>query len=525
MSEKFSKENNSFGWKYGILKLLHKKGYKPTERVIDISVPNSTVVFNENMLNYIENVLCYFESCFSRKAAFRWFVTITLGLMIRSDHLGVTSIIRDLALRPECYESMLHFFRAASWSLEEIRKRWFLAVRQYTPLYKEGNYFVLVGDGVKQSKEGLRMPGVKRLFQESGNSAKAEYIRGHMFGGLGILAGSPRNWACIPLSLRLHDGLQAAKGWAGASISSASHVVQMVEDAYLAACSFGDALLLLDRYFLSVPALEKLNSLNGSGSVRLEIVTKAKKSCTAFEKPAPRKSGRGRPPKKGSTVHLKELFVCRKEEFQEAKLELYGTQETVRYYQVDLLWGQKLYQELRFVLVEMKGVQSILATTNLELDALSIIRLYSYRFRIECTFRELKQQIGAFCYRFWSKHMPKLNRCQKKGEPAPLERVTDEVARRKVLEAVRAIEMHMALSCIAMGILQSLSILCLGKVTSSQIRYQRTPSSGRLSEAALMHYFRKHFFRLLSKQPDLHITQIIQSLPENPDSFWDPLAA
>ena len=222
---------------------------------------------------------------------------------------------------------------------------------------------------------------------------------------------------------------------------------------------------------------------------------------------------------------MKELFVCRREEFQEAKLELYGTQETVRYYQVDLLWGQKLYQELRFVLVEMKGVQSILATTNLELDALSIIRLYSYRFRIECTFRELKQQIGAFCYRFWSKHMPKLNRYQKKGESAPLERVTDETARRKVLETVRAIEMHMALSCIAMGILQSLSILCLGKITSSQIRYQRTPSSGRLSEAALMHYFRKHFFRLLGKHPDLHITQIIQSLPENPDVFCDPLAA
>ena len=61
-----------------------------------------------------------------------------------------------------------------------------------------------------------------------------------------------------------------------------------------------------------------------------------------------------------------------------------------------------------------------------------------------------------------------------------------EKPRRKVLEAVRAIEMHMVLSCISMGILQSLSIRYIGKISSSQIRYQRTPSKGRVSEAALM---------------------------------------
>ncbi|MBS6183388.1 MAG: transposase, partial [Erysipelotrichaceae bacterium] len=410
------------------------------------------------MLNFIENILCFFESCFSRKAAFRWFVTITIGLMLRSDKLGVTSVIRDLALSPGCYDSMLHFFRASSWSLDKIRKRWFSAVKEFAPLYTENGFHVLVGDGVKQSKEGRRMPGVKKLFQESENSAKPEYIHGHMFGGLGILAGNIHSWACIPLSIRLHDGLQATKDWNGASVSSASHVVQMVEDAYHAARTLGDSLLLLDRYFLTVPALQTLNLLNSSRDVRMEIVTKAKKSCTAFEKPGPRKPGRGRPPKKGAAVHLKELFVSHKEEFQEAEVELYGKKELVRYYCIDLLWGQKLYQELRFVLVEMNGIQSILVSTSLTLDPLSVIRLYSYRFRIECTFRELKQQIGAFSYHFWSKYMPKLNYYQKKNAPTPLECVEAEKSRKKVLEAIRAIEMHMTLSCIAMGILQSLSI-------------------------------------------------------------------
>ena len=100
------------------------------------------------------------------------------------------------------------------------------------------------------------------------------------------------------------------------------------------------------------------------------------------------------------------------------------------------------------MLVEMNSVQSILTSTRLTMNSLSIIRLYSYRLRTECTFREPKQQIGAFCYRFWYKYMPKLNYYQKKSAPAPMELVKDEKSRKKVLEAVRAIEMYMALSCI-----------------------------------------------------------------------------
>ncbi len=490
-----------------------------------MSLPYFLVVDHMIMLNFIENILCHFESCFSRKAAFRWFVVIITGFMLRSDKLGVTSIIRDLALAPGCYESMLHFFRASSWSLPDIRRRWFSAVKQYAPLDKEGNLHVLVGDGVKQSKEGRRMPGIKKLFQESENSAKPEYIHGHRFGGLGILAGSILNWACIPLSIRLHDGLQAAREWKGASVSAASHVVQMVEDAYQAALTFGNSLLLLDRYFLTVPALERLKSLNDSGNVHMDIVTKAKKSCTAYHKPGPRKPGRGRPPKKGAAVHLKELFISHAGQFEETEIELYGKREKIRYFCIDLLWGQKLYQELRFVLVEMDGKQSILASTSLVLHPLSIIRLYSYRFQIEYTFKELKQQIGAFCYHFWSKYMPKISYYQKKGKPTPMELVAGEKPRKKVLEAVCAIEMHMALSCIAIGILQSLSICFIGKVHSSQIRYQRTPSRGRVSEATLMHYFRKHFFRLLGQKPELSITQIIQKLQKEPAKLWDSMVS
>lgn len=75
--------------------------------------------------------------------------------------------------------------------------------------------------------------------------------------------------------------------------------------AYHTAQISEDYLLPLDQYFLAVPALQTLGTLNRYGIVCLEIVTKTKKSCTAFERPAPRKPGRGLSPKKGPPKHPK----------------------------------------------------------------------------------------------------------------------------------------------------------------------------------------------------------------------------
>ena len=184
-----------------------------------------------------------FESCFSRKTAFRWFAILTIGLMLRSDKLGVTSAIRDLALKPDSYLSLIHFF-CASWSLDKIRQCWFQTVFRFFPLYQEDCFHVLVGDSVKQSKEGKRMPRVKKLCQESENSAKPQFIHGHMFGGLAVLARSIHGLACVLLSIRLHDGLLDTCDWKSHTVSNASHVVQMMEDAYLAAKTFGSSILL-----------------------------------------------------------------------------------------------------------------------------------------------------------------------------------------------------------------------------------------------------------------------------------------
>ncbi|MBY7142477.1 hypothetical protein KFZ56_05160 [Virgibacillus sp. NKC19-3] len=81
--------------------------------------------------------------------------------------------------------------------------------------------------------------------------------------------------------------------------------------------------------------------------------------------------------------------------------------------------------QLRFVLVRYGERSAILVSTDQALAATDIIELYGHRFKIESTFREMKQIIDGLGYHFWSKSMPKLNRYLKKGEAHPLERVTD----------------------------------------------------------------------------------------------------
>ena len=71
------------------------------------------------MMKYLDELLTGFRGCFSRKAAFQWFVVIVAGLLVRTDHLGVTSVIRGLILSVD-YVSLLGFFRSSAWTLEAL---------------------------------------------------------------------------------------------------------------------------------------------------------------------------------------------------------------------------------------------------------------------------------------------------------------------------------------------------------------------------------------------------------------------
>lgn len=468
------------------------------------------------MWKLLDKVFIEFKKCFKRQATFQWFVVIIVGLMVRTDTLGVTSVIRDLAIRSESYTTMIHFFRSNAWNLQDLITTWSQIVKAIAPIYKEDGMTILVGDGVKQSKEARKMPGVKKLHQESENSSKAEYIFGHMFGGIGVLVGAfSAKMFCVPLSMKIHDGVKGIRKWDKTDETEGSHIVQMIENGFDVAKIMGKSLLLLDSYFLSSTALIKLVELSNDKGMLLDIVTKAKSTAVAYTKPDPYK-GNGRPRKKGTKIKLRDLFTEKKNEFIEATMMLYGKEQKVKYLCIDLLWGQKLYKELRFVLVVYNGITSILVSTNLELDAKKIISLYSYRFKIECTFRELKQIIGGFHYQFWCKSMPKLKKYTKKGDINPVETIKCAETKQLILSTLKAIEGYVMCSCIAIGLLQIIAIKFSKEINKASFRFLRTKSNMIVSEATVACFLRKNIFQHIAKNSGFIIPQIISQKQSEP---------
>lgn len=446
--------------------------------------------------------------------------------MLSTEHLGVTSIVRALCINPAHYECLIWFFRADSWTLDNIERTWMRIVADSGFVFRISGIPVLIGDGVKVSKEGRKMPGVKNLHQESGNSAKPDYIRGHMFGAIGALLNVGASFFCTPLSMRLHDGNEVIGKWSGDVLAEESHVVRMIREACAIAARIGESFLLLDRYFLTVPALKALTQAESDlGRPLLRLVTKAKKNAVAYEPPSAQ-TGRGRPRKKGAKIQLLSLFDSSPELFMRTKVKMYGKTEEIEYLVRDLLWGVGLYRQLRFVMVKRGGERTILVCTDTSIVPETIIELYALRFKIEVLFREFKQVVAGFAYRFWSSAMPRLDLFAKNADMrAKVEAIDSEKNRTLIVNTLKATERFVLLACIALGLLQLLTLRFDSQIKGSAFRWLRTKRAGLPSEATTSDFMRKTIFHGYYFPPDLGIARIIQSAqPFRPSDNDDSVA-
>ena len=148
------------------------------------------------------------RTAFSYQATFMWFATIVVGVMVRSELRGVTSIVRALNLRPDRYNPLRRCFHSTAIKLDQLTALWVQAVlRLFTNPLRVNGRLVLVGDGVKAAKRGKKMPAVKLLHQQSNCSTKPEYIMGHSLQAVALLVNAAASVFAVPLAIHIHEGL------------------------------------------------------------------------------------------------------------------------------------------------------------------------------------------------------------------------------------------------------------------------------------------------------------------------------
>ena len=409
------------------------------------------------------NALQTVRPAFTRLRTFLWFATVVAGFAVRTEHLGVTSIVRALKLRPKCYDALLDNLHSSAVRLDELSALWTRAVLRLfpDPLRVNGRR-VLVGDGIKAPKRGKKMPGVKLLHQQSECNNKPEYIMGHSLQAVGVLVRVANSVLAVPLAIRIHEGLVWSnrdrrtlldKMLALLNIVAVADPFYFVGDAYYAAGKIAIGLLQNNNH----------------------LITRVKSNAIAYEPYVAQGSKkRGRPRLYGPKIALRTLLTDLVG-MQQAPSPVYGEQNTTLNFHVrDLLW-RPTGRLVRFVAVVHPARGScLLMCTDTTLSAIDIIRTYGLRFKVEHTFKQAVRLIGTFSYHFWMKAMKPLRR----GSGNQYLHHKSAEYRDAVKRKTNAYHLFVQAGVISQGLLQYLAAVASTQVWSSFGSWLRTIRPG-----------------------------------------------
>ncbi|NEZ62740.1 hypothetical protein D0962_37745 [Leptolyngbyaceae cyanobacterium CCMR0082] len=390
----------------------------------------------------IEQIIVTLRPAFSRESTFEWFVLLIWGALLATQPPAVTSYLNALGIGAEYYHHALHWFHSSGYEMDRVCRRWGRWLSEQPYGYRLNGKRVYVGDGIKVSKEGRKMPGVKRLHQESETMSKPEWIRGHYFSAIGMLIGVDQALFVSLILLKLHDGLVVSPE---ATPPTLTEKMAQLCRTVMEPGSY----VVLDAYYACAPVLKILRQHSAHLISRARISTVARAEFCLN----PSVIKRGRPRQWGAKIKLRDLFK-ESSGWPKHVCSLYGKSVTIAYECFELYWDSPT-QTVLFVLTQQDdGRQMILLSSDVTLSGKLIIETYAKRFKIEVAFRTLVLRLGGFAYRFWLKTLDKLPTWPRSMVLADY----DEKVQTQILAKVETFERFVNLNAIALGLLQILAL-------------------------------------------------------------------
>ncbi len=350
------------------------------------------------------------------------------------------------------YYSLIHFFRATSWKLDQVISHWVLWCQKNFDLIQINSRLVCLGDTIKVPKEGNKQPGVIPLHDSSENNGRAKKFLGHCFGAVSFLTAKKDKIFAVPAFISLHEGIYALNPYRereatfGRALTSIDNMIHsLLRVAYW---SGQEIYGVLDAFFSVGKVFLATDLYDIKTKKRLvHVITKAKRNYAAYPDSAA---------KKKEKIKLWDRFD-QSDEFTRTDHPVTG--KKIEWLCQNLFWPPSKTM-IRFLWIKQGKKRYLLMTSDLELNPITFIQIYSLCGKIEVLFGALKNVIAGFGYRFWTKFSPKLKKkkVRKKDKTKEMTRALSEKSLRKMAKAMEAMERFVTLSSIALGILQYLAI-------------------------------------------------------------------